>query len=221
MKPNMKLVNMMNRMILCLALLICVETIAQQSKMDSLKPGKPAINEALKTELETILKADQHGRVMIDSVQKKFGIESKELLALMESIALNDSINLKKVSSIITRYGWPGKSLAGDNGNRAAFLVIQHAELVAQKKYLPLLKESVTKGESKANHLAFLEDRILMREGKPQVYGTQIISDTATGKWKIYPIEDEKNVDERRSKIGLKPLAEYVKQFGIEYKKEN
>lgn len=204
-------------MILCLVLLACVENFAQQNKIDSLKLDKPAVNEALKTELEMILKADQQGRAMIDSVQNKFGIESKELLDLMETIAKNDSINLQKVSAIINQYGWPGKSLVGENGNRTVFLVIQHAELDAQSKYLPLLKESVAKGESKASHLAYLEDRILMREGKPQQYGTQIISDEATGKWKIYPIEDEKNVDERRLSIGLKPLAEYVKQFGIDY----
>jgi hypothetical protein len=209
----------MKKIIIGLLLFSAIESTAQQNKVDSIQPGKPILNEMLKAELEIILKQDQQGRAMIDSVQQKFGIESKELIQLMESISLNDSINLQRIAAIITQYGWPGKSLVGDKANRTVFLVIQHAELESQKKYLPLLSESVAKGESSAGHLAYLEDRILMREGKAQIYGTQIVTDEATGKWKIYPIEDEEHVDERRIKIGLKPLAEYVKQFGIEYKK--
>jgi hypothetical protein len=35
----------------------------------------------------------------------------------------------------------------------------------------------------------------------------------------LEPIEDESNVDERRAKMGLGPLADYLKRFGIEYRK--
>jgi hypothetical protein len=176
------------------------------------------INTALKTELELILKEDQEGRLMIDSIGKKFGLESMELLSLYERIALKDSLNQQRVMAIIDQYGWPGKPLVGKDGNMAVFLVIQHAPLDLQKKYLPQFRESVAKGESSATSLAYLEDRILMREGKPQRYGTQVITDN-NGQNKFYEIEDEVNVDERRLKIGLISLAEYAKRFGIDYKK--
>jgi hypothetical protein len=198
---------------------IIIAGLLLSSFISRAQQGSPVLNETLKTELESILKRDQQGRAMVDSVQQQYGIGSKEFLALAESIALHDSINLQKVTAIITQYGWPGKSLVGDKANRAVFLVIQHAEPEAQKKYLPLLSESVKKGESNAKHLAYLEDRVLMREGKPQWYGTQLIADETTGKWKLYTIAEEESVDERRIKIGLVPLSEYVKQFGIEYKK--
>ena len=32
----------------------------------------------------------------------------------------------------------------------------------------------------------------------------------------LWPIEDEEHVDERRAEVGLEPLAEYLKRFGIE-----
>lgn len=177
------------------------------------------MNQNLVSELETIFKNDQHGRKMIDSMQNKFGLESSELLQLMEEISLMDSINLQKVIAIISTHGWPGKNLVGDRGNQTVFLVIQHSDLDIQKKYLPLLKESVAKGESKSSHLAYLEDRILVRDGRSQRYGTQLEVDDATGNWKLYQIEDEENVDVRRAAIGLMPLRDYVKQFGIDYNK--
>ena len=63
-----------------------------------------------------------------------------------------------------------------------------------------------------------LEDRILVRNGKKQVYGTQLHSGPDTGgKLVLAPIEDEEHVDKRRASVGLMPLKEYLKHFGIEY----
>lgn len=190
----------------------------QQAVTDSVNQEKITFNDSLRLTLDSIFKTDQAGRRMIDSIQLKFSSESTELMQLLETISFHDSINLQKIERIIAQYGWPGKSLVGDQGNRTVFLVVQHAAPATQKKYLPLLKASVLKSESKGAHLAYLEDRILMRDGKPQIYGTQIVSDQTTGKWKIYTIADEKLVDVLWAKIGLQPLAEYVKPFGITYK---
>ena len=47
-----------------------------------------------------------------------------------------------------------------------------------------------------------------MKEGKPQVYGTQF---KIKGQELIpAPIEDEQNVDRRRAEVGLPSLAEYL-----------
>jgi hypothetical protein len=63
-----------------------------------------------------------------------------------------------------------------------------------------------------------LEDRILTREAKKQVYGTQLRLNQTTQRMELYPIEDEVNVDSRRAAVGLEPLAEYLKRaFGIDY----
>lgn len=56
---------------------------------------------------------------------------------------------------------------------------------------------------------ALLLDRVLVAEGKRQVYGTQ-----AKLKGKEFvpdPIEDEANVDKRRAEVGLPPLSEYLR----------
>src|SRR5436190_12861202 len=50
-----------------------------------------------------------------------------------------DSTNLAKVSSIIDKHGWLGKSQIGNRANYTLWLVIQHADLKTQEKYLPLM----------------------------------------------------------------------------------
>jgi len=55
-----------------------------------------------------------------------------------------------------------------------------------------------------------------MRQGKNQLYGSQVVY-SKTGEQMFYPIEDEKNVNIRRAKMGLQPLEEYAKLFGITY----
>ena len=52
-----------------------------------------------------------------------------------------------------------------------------------------------------------LEDRIRMFEGKPQIYGTQLETDS-DGTVRPYLLEDPVHVEERRSKVGLEPLRE-------------
>lgn len=129
-----------------------------------------------------------------------------------------DSSNLSYVEDLIRNYGWPGKSFVGARGNYTVWLVIQHADLATQEKYLPLLIESVADSESRPVDLAYLQDRILMRQEKNQLYGTQVWMNPKTGLQSFWPIEDEKNVNIRRKKIGMSTLEEYAGYFGIDYK---
>jgi hypothetical protein len=57
-----------------------------------------------------------------------------------------------------------------------------------------------------------------MRNGLPQTYGSQITMDNETGKQIVYEIKDPEYVDQRRREVGLGPIAEYVKRWGIEWK---
>jgi hypothetical protein len=56
-----------------------------------------------------------------------------------------------------------------------------------------------------------------MRKGEKQIYGSQVVF-SKTGEQEFYPIEDEKNVNIRREKVGLPPIEEYAKYFSIKYK---
>jgi hypothetical protein len=123
-----------------------------------------------------------------------------------------DRRNTEWMKGIVDRHGWPGKSLVGAEGARAAFLLVQHADhdRPFQKRCLALLAEAVKKGEAAGAHLAYLTDRVRVGDKRKQVYGTQCR--TVDGKVVVEPIEDEANVDRRRKEVGLPPLAEYLKQ---------
>ncbi|MEM7367370.1 MAG: DUF6624 domain-containing protein [Bacteroidota bacterium] len=188
--------------------------------LDSLKARRIAyestLNMPLKRELDSMMVLDQKYRKMMDSVSTEFGWQSPEMSALWAKQNAVDSSNTIRIEEIIAEHGYPGKSLVGDRSGEVAFFVIQHAELDIQEKYLDMMSEAADAGEVKWSLIAMLVDRVRMRQGKTQLYGSQVTRDS-TGKSMFHPIEDEANVNVRRSKVGLGPLEDYAKHFGFEY----
>lgn len=168
----------------------------------------------IKNELELIKVEDQTLRLLLPTVLEKFGRKSEEYQYFWFLIQKQDSISSNKLITILDNHGWLGKSRVGNTANQTIWLTIQHSDLKTQEKYLTLLKESVKNGESEGWHLAFLEDRILMRNKKKQIYGTQAVWDNDLKKNKIWPIVDVKTVNQRRIQLGLEPIEEYVKSNG-------
>lgn len=156
--------------------------------------------------LDSINFNDQRYRNQLDEVRRNSGGDSKELRLLFEKMKEADSINLLKVSEIIAKFGW----LKAENG-RILFMVIQHSDLDTQKKYLPIVRKAVSDGILKPGNLALLEDRIALREGRKQIYGSQISWNLKTNQYFVLPLADPDQVDQRRAAVGLKPLAAYIK----------
>jgi hypothetical protein len=175
------------------------------------------LNQPLKRELAGILESDQSLRRQIAPTQEKYGPKSPQMDSLWHQMQRADARNLPRVTAIIDQYGWPGNSLVGRSGSLAAFLVIQHSDLATMQKYLPLMRTAAAKGEMAKQNLALVEDRVLTFQDKPQLYGSQYRYNAATGKPEFFPIADEAQVDERRASMGLEPLADYAKNFGLEY----
>jgi hypothetical protein len=175
-------------------------------------------NQSLKQELTSILESDQSLRRQIAPTQQEYGPKSPQMDSLWRQMQRADARNLPRITAIIDQYGWPGKSLVGSSGSLAAFLVIQHSNLATMQKYLPLMRAAAAKGEMDKQNLALLEDRVLTFQNKPQLYGSQRQINQTTGKMELLPIADESHVDERRASMGLEPLADYAKSFGLIYK---
>ena len=174
----------------------------------------PAIgqtNVELRDELLQMRESDQSGRRVIQDAMRQHRFDSPEVQSLMEEQSRADAENLARLREIVAEYGWPGQSLVGRDGAIAAFLILQHADHESQVEYFPLVKSAVEAGELARRHFALLQDRVLVGEDKPQIYGTQLYWDATTGRWELFPIEDEENVNSRRQEVGMTPLAEYVK----------
>ncbi len=159
------------------------------------------INWELRRELEKILKDDQMVRGKNNNTS---GLSQHDM----------DFQNLAKIEAILQKYGWLGEDIVGEKGNNAIFAVIQHSELGTQLKYLPMLREAVKNKNAQPHQLAMMEDRTNMFQGKKQIYGSQLKTGS-DGKWFVWNIEDPQNVDKRRAEIGLRPMAEYVKNFSL------
>jgi hypothetical protein len=171
-------------------------------------------NPALRRELLERLEKDQAIR---DEMIAKGAFQPEGSL-FKRMIAL-DAKNTSWMRGIVKQYGWPGPELVGKDGTEAAFLLVQHAEHSFQKEMLPLVTDAYHAHKLSGQNYALLVDRVLVRDGKPQIYGTQA---KGVDKWNGHepvfdPIEDEANVDRRRAEVGLPPMAEYVKALREAY----
>lgn len=174
------------------------------------------LNKPLVKILDTIMMTDQKYRVAMDKIEKEHGRESKEWKENIEQIVYYDSVNVIKVTAILDKYGWLGADEVGSEGNQALFLVIQHADIEVQQKYLPVMREAVKNKKANSSALALLEDRVALRMGGKQIYGSQIERDEE-GKFHVSALEDPENVDKRRAEVGLPPLSEYTRNWNFDW----
>jgi len=119
-----------------------------------------------------------------------------------------NTIALKK---IIKQFGWPTIRMVGKKASFNAWLLAQHADhaLRFQKKVLRLLRDIYEKEKDiDPMNIAFLTDRILVAEGKKQIFGTQFYV-TKSG-WKPRPIKNMKELNDLRKQYGLRSYQEDV-----------
>lgn len=180
-------------------------------------------NPALRRELLRMVQADQdaRGKMAADShLRAGPTTTDRGAIALIQQAMTIDRKNTARMKQIVAKHGWPGKTLVGADGAKAAFLLVQHADQAKafQKRCLPLLKTAADKGEARKKDWAYLTDRVLLGENKPQIYGTGF-QPNARGELVPSPIRDEANVDARRKSVGLPPMAEYKRMLDKAYPK--
>jgi hypothetical protein len=127
-----------------------------------------------------------------------------------------DEDNTRWLGELLTRRGWPGRTVVGEDGAQAAWLLAQHAgqDPILQRAFLEALRDAAASGEASPAHLAYLEDRVRVHDGRSQLYGTQF---TATrGRLGPDPIEDPPRLDQRRAQAGLEPFAVYEARMRAE-----
>lgn len=162
-------------------------------------------NNQLKKELKEIYESDQYVRFYADSLSKAHNYQTPDSLwnrahKLMTS---TDSINLLKVERIIAEHGYPSSREVGKY-SKAIFFVVQHADLPVQLKYFPLVKEAFERGDIEKQNYAKMVDRMRIREGKKQLYGTQFR--IYKGRIQYFEIEAPENLNERRKEMELEPI---------------
>ena len=162
---------------------------ADKLTLEKKKVVTPQINEKLKKQLDSVMILDQDARNQ--------RVPREELQVL-------DSTNTAFVETVFEKYGYPGKSLVGEQTSMAAWLIIHHSDKVGE--YLPLIKKASEKGELDFKFVAMMEDRHLMKQNLEQIYGTQ--STFGGNQGFIWPIKDPETVNQRRKEAGFEETIE-------------
>lgn len=168
----------------------------------------------------------EHHEHVKDSLSKALKIEREHLPAYLWTLqAKVDSSNLARVEEVIKQYGYPGATLVGSPCNETAFYVIQHSDKI--KHYIPYVEKAAKKSELPFRLYAMMLDRLLMYEGKEQLYGTQATgfnsTNPETGKQEwvmiIWPVANPREVNNLRKKAGFdSTVEENAERLGVAYK---
>lgn len=121
-----------------------------------------------------------------------------------------DCANTEWLRSQLATIGWFDVPTYGQEADKNAWLMVQHADRNPEFQRSVLQKlESLPPGATDVKNLAYLWDRIATAEGRLQRYGTQgrCFSD---GSWKPLDVEEPLKLDERRASVGLAPIADHA-----------
>ena len=150
--------------------------------------GKPVRNEALRRTLVQMGRDDQ--------------MEIEDSLRTSDPVPGKSRQRQQLLRQILAEFGWPRISVVGEDGANGAWLVAQHADddVPFQRHCLTLMEQAHRQGEASGKELAYLTDRVLVNERRPQIYGTQGSP--------FYDPATRATVDARRRKLGLPSMAE-------------
>ena len=164
------------------------------------------LNHNLQNQLLDMAKLDQAVRKELTEIGWKNATKP-----LQNKLLTVDKNNTRKLKSLLNNRPWFTDSEVGKEGVAAAFLIIQHSpDYEFKEKMLPELKQSYLNGTGVTGQdVALLTDRVLIKKGQKQLYGTQ--ADISKGKVIFKPILNPDSVDERRAEMKLPPLAQYKK----------
>lgn len=161
------------------------------------------MNKTLCNRLVSMAKQDQ---VLRDELLKQGGLY-EGYAEEMENLHIN---NAEQLADIIKQHGWPGETLVGEEGARAASLIAQHAisKPDLQKQFLQDISQAVERGEASLVAQACLQDRILFNQGKPQRFG--MLFDWDESGELVVNVDDVTKANQRRKRLGLKTLEEAI-----------
>src|SRR5262249_54218490 len=109
------------------------------------------MSEALREELVAMAAEDQRVRAELAADGSLFDGYHPRMAKVHDK-------NAARLVEILGQHGWPGRSLVGEDGARAAWLVLQHAigHPGLQRRGLELLRKAAARGEVPAVEVAML-----------------------------------------------------------------
>ena len=162
----------------------------------------PVTDPALAHQLLTLRDEDQTARGV------KIIAAPGQPLAMATNLAAIDSNLTTQLKAIVGQHGWPTIALVGLDASDAATLLLTHtADHAWQRSLLPELTTLADERKINPAPLAFVIDKELLAEGKPQRYGTQF--QAVDGALAMVQVEDPGGLDSLRARTLLPPIDTY------------
>jgi hypothetical protein len=161
---------------------------------------------ALQTQLKRMYDQDQAVRLAEPP-------SDSQMNQIDEQINQIDKRNYPQLLRIYQKYGLPRISVVGPDAAGEFWLLVQHQDshLDFQKQVLQDMKGAVEQGEASKANYAYLYDRVMVNEKKPQHWGTQI--SCKNDKPVLDPVDDPSGLERRRQELQLMPLDKYLEML--------
>jgi len=121
------------------------------------------------TQIYSILETDQGIRIELIKLQ----LREKQISPSLESLLLKWKLRIQSIGKKYSKY----YKLPGLKTWKYSKINLYFGDLACwfknTKKYLPVVESAVKEGKTLASNLAVLKDRITLREGGKQIYGSQ------------------------------------------------
>ena len=168
-------------------------------------------NIELAKKLWKIFIIDQSALAMYNYYLPKYGENSPLIIALLDYKEMMWKETIATLDEIVLSSGWPKISEVGDQAAAAAWLTVQHSDLITQKRYIPIIQEAFEINEIKNTWFAMFVDKVKYNEGLPLIYGEVIPNEDLV--YFIPEIFEPEYVNQRRKEIGLMPIEDYYKMI--------
>jgi len=152
----------------------------------------------------------------IEEVQKemeKRNTEDQQLLkakAPSEKIREVEGANDVWLRGLTARYGWIDLKRFGPKTSGAAIVMAKHsADTRLLLAAVPLIERDMASDRSFAQTFAIAYDQLRLSLGDKQRYGSQVCSE-GTEHPRLCAVEEPSHLDQRRTSIGLPPIADYL-----------
>jgi hypothetical protein len=162
-------------------------------------------NDGIDSLLRVLLKRDQEVRIELGASRGMVDNDSEKIITLGKKMKKIDDANFILLSRIFDKVGWPSNRIFSDSAVNAAFYVTLHHTRTDLSHLSTILENAFTLEQIDRRHYAVLVDRILIRKGLTQKYGTHCRQNRDGSKTYI-SLEDPVSVAKNRESIGLKAL---------------
>lgn len=159
---------------------------------------------------------EQFGRSEVGRFHRTYAPDEREAFAarMWAPVAAADRDNTAWLQGVLAERDWFDDSVDGAGAQSEGWLLIQHADHDPdfQRGMLRRLEPHLSTGRISRSNYALLWDRVAVKDGRPQRYGTQMAC--REGEWIADEgVEDPDDLDARRAAFDLQPWQEYQAQI--------